>query len=124
MLILSARLFSSMWKCQVSFFPLDMCTSPIRCLHSPADTLEVMDGLTAVRRIRELEREGKLRRHIPIIAVTANARAEQREGALEAGMNSVITKPFRIPDVMEKMKYWILETNARLAVDRRTLAGR
>lgn len=83
-----------------------------------------MDGLTAVRRIRELEQEGKLRRHIPIIAVTANARAEQREGALEAGMNSAVTKPFGILDVMEKMKYWILETDARLVFDRRTLARR
>lgn len=33
--------------------------------------MPIMDGLTAVRLIRHLEAEGKLTRHIPIIAVTA-----------------------------------------------------
>lgn len=32
-----------------------------------------MDGLECTRRIRELEREGKLPGHLPIIALTANA---------------------------------------------------
>ena len=50
--------------------------------------MPVMDGLTCTRRIRELEREGKLTGHVPIIAVTANARAEQVQTALEAGMVS------------------------------------
>ena len=50
--------------------------------------MPVMDGLTCTKRIRELEKEGKLTGHIPIIAVTANARAEQVQTALEAGMVS------------------------------------
>lgn len=50
--------------------------------------MPVMDGLTCTRRIRELEKEGKLTGHIPIIAVTANARAEQVQTALDAGMVS------------------------------------
>ena len=53
--------------------------------------MPVMDGLTCTKRIRELEKEGKLTGHIPIIAVTANARAEQVQTALEAGMVSLIT---------------------------------
>ncbi|KAF2765202.1 hypothetical protein EJ03DRAFT_217859 [Teratosphaeria nubilosa] len=52
--------------------------------------MPVMDGLTCTRRIRELELEGKLTGHVPIIAVTANARAEQVKTALEAGMVSLI----------------------------------
>ena len=48
--------------------------------------MPVMDGLTCTRKIRELEKEGKLTGHVPIIAVTANARAEQVETALDAGM--------------------------------------
>jgi PAS domain S-box-containing protein len=48
--------------------------------------MPVMDGLTCTRRIRELEQEGKLTGHVPIIAVTANARAEQVQTALDAGM--------------------------------------
>jgi len=52
--------------------------------------MPVMDGLACVRRIRDLEREGKLTRHIPIVAVTANTRMEQMEIALEAGMVSLV----------------------------------
>jgi len=48
--------------------------------------MPVMDGLTCTRKIRELEAEGKLTGHVPIIGVTANARAEQIQTALEAGM--------------------------------------
>jgi CheY-like chemotaxis protein len=45
-----------------------------------------MDGLACTRRIRDLEREGKINGPVPIIAVTANTRMEQTEQALEAGM--------------------------------------
>ena len=37
-------------------------------------------------KIRELEANGELTGHVPIIAVTANARAEQVQTALDAGM--------------------------------------
>ncbi|KAI9689825.1 MAG: hypothetical protein M1822_009707 [Bathelium mastoideum] len=50
--------------------------------------MPVMDGLTCTRRIRELEGKGELVRHVPIIAVTANARSEQIETAMTAGMVS------------------------------------
>jgi signal transduction histidine kinase len=48
--------------------------------------MPVMDGLTCTKKIRELEEEGKLTGHVPIIAVTANARAEQVQTALDVGM--------------------------------------
>lgn len=50
--------------------------------------MPVMDGLACTRRIRDLEREGKIIGHVPIIAVTANTRMEQMEQAREAGMVS------------------------------------
>jgi PAS domain S-box-containing protein len=50
--------------------------------------MPVMDGLTCARKIRELEEDGAIVRHVPIIAVTANARLEQVETALTAGMVS------------------------------------
>ena len=50
--------------------------------------MPVMDGLTATKRIREMEKDGKFIRHVPVIAVTANARSEQIQTALEAGMVS------------------------------------
>ncbi|KAI9842080.1 MAG: hypothetical protein M1837_007505 [Sclerophora amabilis] len=65
--------------------------------------MPVMDGLTCSRKIRELQRSGEIVSHVPIIAVTANARPEQINTAIEAGMDDVIPKPFRIPELMPKI---------------------
>ncbi|MBR7799830.1 hybrid sensor histidine kinase/response regulator [Undibacterium fentianense] len=51
--------------------------------------MPVMDGLTATRHIRQLESY----RVTPIIAMTANAFAEDRSAAIEAGMNDHLPKP-------------------------------
>ncbi|CAG8952915.1 hypothetical protein HYFRA_00007629 [Hymenoscyphus fraxineus] len=64
--------------------------------------MPIMDGLAATRAIRDLEREGKVD-HVPIIAVTANARMEQMSVATEAGMDDVVPKPFQIPELMQKV---------------------
>ncbi|KAF2215609.1 hypothetical protein CERZMDRAFT_34403 [Cercospora zeae-maydis SCOH1-5] len=66
--------------------------------------MPVMDGLTCTRKIRELEAQGKLTGHVPIIAVTANARSEQIQTALNAGMDDVVSKPFRIPELVPKIE--------------------
>jgi CheY-like chemotaxis protein len=50
--------------------------------------MPVMDGLVCTSKIRELEKAGELQRHVPIIAVTANARSEQIATLLAAGMVS------------------------------------
>lgn len=51
--------------------------------------MPVMDGMTCAKRIRELQREGTIVKHIPIIAVTAYARPEQIAAAKEAGIVSL-----------------------------------
>ncbi len=48
--------------------------------------MPVMGGLACARRIRELQVQGNLIRHVPLIAVTANARKEQMETSIAAGM--------------------------------------
>ena len=48
--------------------------------------MPVMDGLTCAKKIRELEGSGEIVRHVPIIAVTANARMQQIDTALASGM--------------------------------------
>jgi CheY-like chemotaxis protein len=50
--------------------------------------MPVMDGLTCARTIRELQASGTIVKYVPIIAVTANARLEQIESAISAGMVS------------------------------------
>lgn len=52
--------------------------------------MPVMDGLTCISRIRQLERTGEIVRRVPVIAITANARIEQINTALEAGMDEVV----------------------------------
>ena len=70
---------------------------------SPAGTFDailmdvmmpVMDGLTATREIRALERPDA--KTIPIIAMTANAFAEDAQKCMDAGMNAHIAKPLDI----------------------------
>lgn len=65
--------------------------------------MPVMDGLACVKRIRAMQAEGFFRRHVPVIAVTANARSEQIAIAMQAGMDMVVTKPFRIPELLPQM---------------------
>jgi signal transduction histidine kinase len=48
--------------------------------------MPIMDGLTCLKLIRKMEKSGELVAHIPIIAVTANARSEQVKILEEAGM--------------------------------------
>jgi CheY-like chemotaxis protein len=63
--------------------------------------MPIMDGLTCVRKIREWETDGSIKGHVPVIAVTANARMEQIENAKGTGMDAVVTKPFAVADLME-----------------------
>jgi len=56
-------------------------------LHMPG-----MDGLDATRRIRAIEAEMNGQR-TPILALTANASAEDREACLAAGMDGFLVKP-------------------------------
>jgi len=61
--------------------------------------MPVMNGLECVANIRKMQGEGEVSGHVPVIAVTANVRSEQVETALQAGMDDVISKPFRIPEL-------------------------
>ena len=56
--------------------------------------MPVMDGYEATRRIRRLDREDV--KHIPVIAMTANAFEEDIRAALQAGMDAHFSKPIDV----------------------------
>lgn len=70
--------------------------------------MPVLDGYAATRRLREQPRFGAL----PIIALTANAMAGDREKALASGMNDHIAKPLNEATMFATMAKWIRPAKA------------
>ncbi|KAG9051349.1 hypothetical protein FS837_008444 [Tulasnella sp. UAMH 9824] len=66
--------------------------------------MPVMDGHTATREIRRLESEGVLPLRNRIIALTGNARQGQIEASLQAGMDDVMIKPYKIDELVLKIR--------------------
>ena len=60
--------------------------------------MPVMDGLTATKTIRALDRTDA--KTIPIIAMTANAFAEDAKRCMDAGMNAHLAKPLEVDKVI------------------------
>jgi two-component system sensor histidine kinase/response regulator len=77
--------------------------------------MPLLDGLEATRLIREGERNESgasspsplAPRHIPIVALTANAMSGDRERCLAAGMNDYLTKPVRKESLKGALDRWI-----------------
>nr|WP_297353952.1 response regulator [uncultured Caldimonas sp.] len=65
--------------------------------------MPVMDGYTAAGLLRLRDPE----HHLPIIAMTANAMAGDRERALGTGMDDYIGKPIRVPEMFATLARWI-----------------
>jgi CheY-like chemotaxis protein len=63
-----------------------------------------MDGFAATRAIRAFELEGT--RHLPIIAMTANAMPGDRERCLEAGMDDYVGKPVQLNELLAVIQKW------------------
>lgn len=67
--------------------------------------MPVMNGYDAVKAIRKLDRSDAEK--IPVIAMTANAFAEDVKEALNAGMNEHIAKPLDINKLIATLKKWL-----------------
>lgn len=65
--------------------------------------MPVMDGNVATKAIREMQRQGQVS-HIPILGVTANVREEQKNVMRSAGMDDVISKPYGINELVERIR--------------------
>ncbi|MBL8399425.1 MAG: AAA family ATPase [Candidatus Accumulibacter sp.] len=80
--------------------------------------MPMMDGLAATRRIRSLP-EGE---SVKIVALTASVFAEQRQEMLEAGMDDILHKPFRLEEIfgcLERLlgTRFLRQANASAALD-------
>jgi CheY-like chemotaxis protein len=65
--------------------------------------MPVMDGLDATRAIRGTARG----QHLPILAMTANAFAEERQRCLDAGMNDHVAKPVVADQLFRTLARWL-----------------
>ena len=70
-------------------------------LHMP-----LLDGYEATRRIRQWEQQQGQRRRV-IIALTADAYADDRQRCLDAGMDDVLTKPFSFERLKAVFAQWL-----------------
>jgi two-component system sensor histidine kinase/response regulator len=70
--------------------------------------MPVMDGLTATRRMRQIDRLAK----VPILAMTANAMEQDRHRCLESGMNDTLVKPIEPAELWKALLQWIPKAGA------------
>lgn len=61
-----------------------------------------LDGIAATKRIRMDSRLA----HLPIIAMTAQAKGPEWEACLQAGMNDIAVKPIDVPSLLATIKKW------------------
>jgi signal transduction histidine kinase/CheY-like chemotaxis protein len=69
--------------------------------------MPVMDGFEAAAEIRR--REIRSRRHVTIVAMTANALNEDRDACLAAGMDDYVSKPVSLSALREVLARWLPE---------------
>jgi PAS domain S-box-containing protein len=66
--------------------------------------MPVLDGYRATGEIRAAEGNG---RHVPIIAMTARALADDRQRCLDAGMDDYLAKPLREAELDAVLERWL-----------------
>jgi two-component system sensor histidine kinase/response regulator len=74
-----------------------------------------MDGFEATAAIRAAEAEGGGGRHVPIIAMTANALVGERERCVASGMDDYLAKPVNIELMQELLERWVAPANSSVA---------
>lgn len=63
--------------------------------------MPIVDGMECTKAIRKMQVDGMIAGHVPIIAITGNARSEKVDMIKAAGVDEVILKPFAAPALLE-----------------------
>ena len=79
--------------------------------------MPVMDGMSATRAIRALERRRGSVKRLPIIALTANVMSEDRENCMAAGMDAHLGKPVDPSQLVTCLARYLTVVGAALPVD-------
>lgn len=96
-----------------------------RCAHEDFDVILMdlhmprLDGLATAHRIRDLETPSA---HARIVALTADARPEERVRLLEAGFDEYLNKPITIPDLISAIEALFNPGAGRAPQPRRPIA--
>lgn len=80
-----------------------------------------MNGYEATHKIREYEKSKNLDA-IPIIALTAEGRLEDREACYQVGMNDFLSKPIDLQKFNEALAHWLQVNRTSAVLDRGVLA--
>jgi signal transduction histidine kinase/DNA-binding response OmpR family regulator len=80
--------------------------------------MPIKDGNVATQEIRQLQEEGKAG-YSHILGVSANVREAQTNSMREAGMDDVISKPFKVDDLVKKVRGLVLNGGGSVKHDNR-----
>ncbi len=81
--------------------------------------MPVLDGFEATRQIRRWEAHNNRKQPLPVVALTANALAGDRERCLKAGMDDYLAKPFTQEQLGNLIKRWMtLDVEVKQQVQR------
>jgi CheY-like chemotaxis protein len=69
-----------------------------------------LDGYETIREIRKRQSM----RHLPLIAVTAKAMADDRERCLEAGASDYLSKPIETDRLLSVLRVWLTKEMPRV----------
>ncbi|MEO2159606.1 MAG: response regulator, partial [bacterium] len=74
--------------------------------------MPIMDGLSATKKIRQIEKQGG--GHVPIIALSASSEKEDSDACIAAGMDDYLSKPFNKKQLIKIIQPYLKQKNANI----------